>query len=137
MIKICITSYPPFTFYVPEDLLPEPIVYEDLKGALPTTHTGMNTMFLNDTSLKGYDIDFIRLIFERMLGEAAGWTVQFETFNSFTMMWMGVLGGTCDVAITASQARIMTRQRAHGCARNTLTRYAPLLFYTRIDGPDT
>jgi len=103
VLKICITSYPPFTYYVPKDLLPEPVAYSLLKSALPTPRENVSSLPSTNMELVGFDIDMIHLIFERMLGEAAGWTIQFETFNSFTAMWLGLLADVCHVAITASQ----------------------------------
>ena len=60
-------------------------------------------MLPSDSQLQGFDIDFINLIFIRMLGETAGWSLEFHTFGSFTEMWLGVLADVCHIAITASQ----------------------------------
>ena len=94
----------PFVYYVNQSLLPEPIPYVPLKASLPTMGRANQSIILpSDTNLRGFDIDFINLIFNRMLGQAAGWNIQFVTFGSFTEMWLGVLADKCNVAITASQ----------------------------------
>ena len=99
------TTVQPFTYYVPAALLPEPILYPVLKGALPTRGNGQNLSVLlpSDSQLRGFDIDFMNLIFIRMLGVTAGWSLEFHTFGSFTEMWLGVLTDVCHIAITASQ----------------------------------
>jgi ABC-type amino acid transport substrate-binding protein len=81
------------------------VPYPVLKAALPTRgNVGNQSVVLpSDKQLQGFDMDFVNLIFIRMLGQTAGWSLEFHTFGSFTEMWLGVLADVCHISITASQ----------------------------------
>ena len=53
----------------------------------------------HDSLLTGFDKDFAELVLTRMLG----FDVTYLSFGSFTTMYLALLAGECDVAITASQ----------------------------------
>jgi ABC-type amino acid transport substrate-binding protein len=93
-------------FYDDQDACPPPCDYNVLKGAMPTVGNAAglaldsgNKITPESASLTGFDRDFVELVFTRMLGLP----VTYNTFGSFTAMYLALLGGKCDVAITASQ----------------------------------
>lgn len=88
-------------YYVPPSLLPEPVPYPALLGALPTARRNVTVLPYGDPSLRGFDIDFIHLVFARMLD--VGWRIEFHTFNTFTELYLGVMAQVCHVAITGCE----------------------------------
>jgi ABC-type amino acid transport substrate-binding protein len=97
-------------FYDDQKGCPSPCDYDVLKGAMPTVGNAVgialtsdvdarNKLAGDDTTLTGFDRDFVDLIFTRMLGLP----VQYHSFGSFAQMYLALLAGKCDVAITASQ----------------------------------
>ena len=111
MVTVCITSYPPFMMYKDEAACPSPCPYAQLKPALPTVDNAAGRALRNasaaaapnslahDSLLTGFDKDFAELVLTRMLG----FDVTYLSFGSFTTMYLALLAGECDVAITASQ----------------------------------
>ena len=121
VVTICITSYPPFMMYKDETACPSPCPYDQLKNALPTTGNAAGQALLNASSsvvpnslagrgtpLTGFDKDFADLVLTRMLG----FDVTYLSYGSFTTMYLALLAGECDLAITASQMCA----HAHACS---------------------
>jgi ABC-type amino acid transport substrate-binding protein len=128
VVTVCVTGYPPFMFYDNQNECPSPCDYGILKGAMPTVGNDVgvalspdvslrNKLAADDKSLTGFDRDFVDLIFTRMLGLP----VQFHTFGSFTQMYLALLAGKCDVAVTASQMCVSHTHTRTPCMPRTCT----------------
>ena len=66
----------------------------------------------NDPMLAGYDMDYSKLIFERMLGL----NVTYIASGTFTDMYRSLRSGACDVAISAAEMCALPR-RMSACWR--------------------
>ena len=90
---------------------PDPCPYQKLKAALPTIGNAAglalkaagnptpNLISSGGKALAGFDHDVIELVFTKMLSLP----VTFVAISSFANLYIALLDGKCDVAITASQ----------------------------------
>ena len=90
---------------------PDPCPYPTLKHALPTVGNAAglalkaagnptpNRIPANSKALTGFDHDVIQLVFTKMLSLP----VTYVAISSFANLYIALLDGQCDVAITASQ----------------------------------
>ena len=111
VVTVCITSYPPFMFYNNINECPDPCPYPQLKGGMPRIGNAAglaleaagnptpNLISADNKYLHGFDRDVIELVFVKMLSLP----VTFVAVSSFANLYIALLDGKCDVAITASQ----------------------------------
>jgi hypothetical protein len=82
-------------------MLPEPVPLPALRESLPTRRSNVTVLQYGDPALRGFDVDFIHLVFVRMLN--VGWRIEFIPFNTYTELYLGVMAQLCHVAISGAE----------------------------------